>query len=258
MNVALLISGGGTTAQAIIEASRDGKLKGLVNPSVVIASRKGAGGIEKALERGIPVEVIDRTNFSSQEAFGEKILSVLVAHSIDVISQNGWLPLTPKNVLEAFPQKIINQHPGPLDPGREDFGGKGMFGARVTCARVLYCYLTKDEHPFTESTVHFVTEEFDKGSIINIVTFPFAQLDRKISLEQVLTNMPVREFIINITRKIQQELLFVEHKNVINTLLQFAKNEINHFTREEPLIPNKNIEILRKVKHIAAQLFPEG
>jgi len=256
LNVALLISGGGTTAEAIIKSSKEGVLKDLVSPVVVVSSSKDAGGIAKAQALGIPVEIVDRQVFSSQDEFGQALLAVLEKYGAQLISQNGWLPLTPKNVIEAFHNKIINQHPGPLDPGRPDFGGKGMFGARVVCARLLYCFFTNEEHPWTESTVHYVTEEFDKGTIIRSVELPFSAPDRKIGPENVEMSIPVAEYVKHVTKLIQEELLPIEHENVIQTLASLARGETPTCIREQPLVADT--QMLTQSKRLAIKLFPNG
>ncbi|MDE2026053.1 MAG: hypothetical protein KGJ07_06160 [Patescibacteria group bacterium] len=256
LRVALLISGGGTTAEAVIRSSQSGILKDMVHPAVVIASSPSAGGIAKAQALGVSTEVIDPKAFVSQEEFGKKILEAVTANNVQLISQNGWLPLTPENVVGAFSRKIINQHPGPLDPGRLDFGGKGMFGARVVCARMLYCFFTKEPHPWTESTVHFVTEEFDKGSILRVAELPFAAPDRKIAPENVESSTPVQEYIKHTTKKLQEELLDLEHENVIQTLVSLSRGDHPSFVREAPLILES--EALIVAKRLAIRLFPNG
>ena len=137
--LALLISGGGTTAQAIIRACKVGRI--LVTPALVISSTKEAGGIQKALDEGIALEdvvVISRREYGNSERFGEAILKACKQRGINVIGQYGWMVKTPPNVIAAFSQRMINQHPGPLDPGRPDFGGRGMYGKRVHCARLFF------------------------------------------------------------------------------------------------------------------------
>jgi phosphoribosylglycinamide formyltransferase-1 len=256
LKVGILISGGGTTAEAIIKSTQAGILKDLVEPAIVISSSSKAEGITKAQAFGVPVEIIERKNFPTDEAFGEKIIEVISQHEVQLVSQNGWLPLTPKNVVEKFDSKIINQHPGPLDPGRPDFGGKGMFGARVVCARLLYCFFTNEPYPWTESTIHHVTEEFDKGEIIRVVELPFAAPDRKIAPENVEGSTPVQEYILHATKQLQEELLEIEHENVIQTLASFAHGEEPSFVREQPLVTDT--EALTKAKRLATTLFPEG
>ena len=162
MNLAILLSGEGTTAARIISECRwDGKLYGM-NAALVIASRPDAGGIEKARSLGVKEEnivVIERKDFETPEAFGEAILVQCAKRNIDIIGQYGWMVMTPANVVEKYEGRMINQHPGPLDiypnapDGRagHDFGGAGMYGMRVHAARL--CFVQKTGHDFwTEAT----------------------------------------------------------------------------------------------------------
>jgi phosphoribosylglycinamide formyltransferase-1 len=257
MRVALFISGGGTTAQAIIESSQNGVLKNLVTPVVVIASKSGIGGIEKVKQSGIPIEIVDKNVYDDYTAFGDKLLTVLHHYNADFISQNGWLPLTPNNVIERYKERIINQHPGPLDPGRPDFGGKGMFGLRVICARILYCLLIKEKNPWTESTIHFVSEHIDKGDLIRVVEMQI-QLPNGINSTLLNKKESVKETIVFLTKIIQEKLLPIEHENVIQVLAQFANGEVPIYKRKIALIPKENYAILEKAKKMAIKLFPNG
>src|SRR5260221_5797867 len=123
MRIGLLISGGGTTAAAIISARKNDTLKG-VEPVCVISSSADAPGIGRIAAIGFPNEniiVIDPKDCQDSEDFGNKILNECKKHGVEFIGQYGWLCLTPKNVIENYPGMMTNQHPGPLDPGRPDF-----------------------------------------------------------------------------------------------------------------------------------------
>ncbi len=258
MRIALLISGSGSTAQAIINAAKFGKLQNLVTPAIVISSNPNAPGLAKAQELQVQTAVIEKRQYNEQKDFGNALLAELSQHHVDLISQNGWLPLLPKNVIDQFNGKIINQHLGPLDPGFPDFGGKGMYGARVMCARLIYCILTEEEFPWTEATVHYVTEEFDKGALIAVREFPFEKIDRRMTKKDIEENTSVQEFIKNKTKQLQKELLPLEHATVIEALFLLAQGKHPSFVREERLIPDENVPILLFAKKMAIQLFPEG
>ena len=167
LRVALLISGSGTTAQEIIRASKSGQLH--VEPACVIASHMHAGGIKRALQEGVPrkdILIIRRRDYSSREAFGEAILEACRKRAIDVVGQYGWMEKTPANVIEAYSHMMINQHPGPLDPGRPDFGGQGMHGLKVHFARLMFVRETGREY-WTEATTQRVDREYDKGALLH-------------------------------------------------------------------------------------------
>lgn len=258
MKLAILISGGGTTAQAIIHATKNGSLENLVTPAVVISSNPNATGLMKATQLGIPTEIVERKNYKKDEEFGKDLLQILQKYNVEFISQNGWLPLLPRNVIAEFPNHIINQHPGPLDPGYEDFGGKGMYGARVTCARLLYCLFIQNTDPWTESDIHYVTNEFDRGSLIRIVKMGLPKVERRITPEDCEYSIAVQEYVKHITEQIQAKLLPIEHENVIVSLKEFAKGRMPEKIRESRLVPEENLSVLHTAKKIAIHLFPNG
>ena len=144
--LATLISGGGTTMQEIVKACQSGAIS--MDIGCVLSSSPTAGGIEKAKRLGIPdkdIVIVDPNDFRGddkkvdQEGFGQAILRQLRKRGVTVVTQNGWLPLTPKNVIEEYVEKIFNQHPGPVP----EFGGRGMHGRRVHAARLLFVRETR-------------------------------------------------------------------------------------------------------------------
>jgi len=246
--LAILISGSGSTAEAIIKTCQEKRLEGIL-PVVVISSRSDALGIQKAKNLGVKTLVVSPKDFRSKKEFGQRLLEILQKYKIDLVSQNGWLPLTPAVVIEKYQGRIINQHPGPLDPGRKfDFGGKGMYGARVMCARLAYEWLTKEENPWTEATVHFANEEYDKGELLRVEKMALPPFRGKFN-EQILKEK---------TLEAQRRLLPLEHQNVIDGLKMLAEGKARGFRRKRPLIPRKNERILLKAKEIAFRLFPKG
>jgi len=239
MKIALLISGGGTTMEAIIKGTLNDTLKGVI-PSLVIASNSNAGGIEKALKLGIRKEdvlVIDPKSFESREKFGEKIIEECKKRNVDFIGQYGWLVMTPDNVINAFKDKIVNQHPGPLDTGRPDFGGKGMYGIRVHQSRLSFVKKVNRDY-WTEATAHRVTNKFDEGAILKREQIP-------ILLDDTAETLQIR-------------VLPVEHKVQIETLKDFINNTVSEFKRENPLILSGEEEILEECKKLAIKLYPNG
>jgi len=211
-----------------------------INPALVISSRPDAGGIERAKQCGIPegdVVVIRPKDFSSPEVFGEALLRELSERRIDIVGQYGWMVKTPENVINAYRGKLINQHPGPLDPGREDFGGKGMYGRRVHAAR-LYFVRTTNRDFWTEATAHRVEVEYDRGAVIG----------RK-RLEILASDDPV---------SLGQRLLPVEHDVQIKALEDLMQNRVIELTREQPLVQEGEEHILEESKKAAGILFPMG
>ncbi len=239
MKIALLISGGGTTAAAIISACRSGRLED-VEPACVIASSKDGGGIEKARGLGLAerdILVIDPLKFSSTEAFGEAILSACRDRGVDLIGQYGWMCLTPANVVEAYGKMMVNQHPGPLDPGHPDFGGAGMFGRRVHCARLLFVQKTGRDF-WTEAMAQRVAVNFDQGAILR-------RQQVEILPEDSVESLAAR-------------VLPVEHEVQIQTLQDFANNSVKEWLRPERLVKPGEEIILERVKAEAKRLYPQG
>lgn len=257
LRLAMLISGGGTTMNSVLEACEREELVG-VRPVVVISSDPSARGIIKARNHNIPTFVVSRKGVS-RELFGEQLLSVLRDFQVDIVSQNGWLPLTPANVVSEYQTNnmIINQHPGPLDPGRgNDFGGKGMHGSAVMCARIAYLWMSSDR-PCTESTVHAVTNNLDEGDLISIVEMNLKIPDYVIDLMD-LDKPRHQQMLRFLTQEAQDELLPLEHSNVIAALSKFGSGNATTFRRQEALVPEEKLEVLEAAKKIAVDLYPNG
>ncbi len=230
MKIALLISGGGTTMEAIIKACQNGVLAG-VTPALVIASIGSAGGIPKARNLGIKEEdilILSPKSFENSEKFGDAIINECRKRNVDFIGQYGWMVKTPENVCEEFKGRIVNQHPGPLDPGGNgDFGGAGMYGVRVHEARLQFVRKTNREF-FTEATCHRVTANFDEGKIVKRIQVEILPEDTAESL--------------------QARVLPVEHQVQIQALQDFVNNTVTEFEREVPLVLPGEESILDECK----------
>lgn len=239
LRLALLISGGGTTATAILRAITEKRLTG-VFPVCVISSDPAAKGIERVQAAGLPqdrVFVLARRQFGSAVEFGAAMLKILQKQEVNLIGQYGWHVKTPANVVGVFPERMINQHPGPIDPGRPDFGGPGMFGRRVHCARLLF--VRKVQRDFwTEATAQRVGLEYDQGAVLNKTVVPVNPDDD--------------------TQSLQERVLPIEHEVQIATLQDFADNNVHELKREEPLVRSGEESILAECKNLAALLYPLG
>lgn len=154
--LAVLASGGGSNLQALIDAHERGDLPAPV--VLVISDRAHAGALERARRHGIPAEHVGR---KQPDAEG-RIVELLREHRVDVVVLAGWLALVGPQLLAAFPDRVINIHPGPLPR----FGGKGMYGRHVHEA-VLAAGVS-DSGP----TVHLVNERYDEGPILAHVPVP--------------------------------------------------------------------------------------
>lgn len=256
IKLAILISGSGTTMEAIIQACQSKKIK-KVKPVVVISSRPDAGGIEKALKLGIKnIFIVQPDQFSERE-FGRQLIKIFKNFQINLISQNGWLAKIPDSVINQYQNRIINQHPGPLDTGRCDFGGKRMYGARVICACIIYTWLRRSGFT-TEATTHFVTSEYDQGDLIKTTPLKILPHTKKPTLYKLMTNKIWQEKLIKKTKDLQKKLLPLEYKNTIAALKLFADNKVKGFRRDKPLIPKKEVKIVNQAKKLAVKLFPYG
>lgn len=155
VRAAILVSGGGTNLQAIIDAKAAGKIPS-AELALVIASNSKAYALERAAMAGIPGVVVHKEKDETIEAYGERLLHVLREHRIDMAVLAGFLTILPKNVIRAYDHRILNIHPS-LIPS---FCGAGYYGLRVHEAA-----LNKGVK-VTGATVHFVNEIPDGGEII--------------------------------------------------------------------------------------------
>lgn len=153
--VAVLVSGGGTNLQALIDAERAGKMPS-VELALVISNNRSAYALTRAEQAGIETAVIVRKETASQEAFEAAVTEELVKHQIDFIIMAGFMSILSKNFTDRYPEKIINIHPS-LIPS---FCGKGFYGLHVHEAALAYGVKV------TGATVHFVNEIPDGGQII--------------------------------------------------------------------------------------------
>ena len=143
IRLAVFVSGGGSNLQALIDHFRSSDV---LQIAVVISNRDDAGGLERARKEGIPAVV----------ANGDEIIAVLDEHRVDLIALAGYLKLIPVEVIRRYDGRILNIHPALLPA----FGGKGMYGHHVHEA-VIASGATE-----SGATVHWVTEEYDRGAII--------------------------------------------------------------------------------------------
>ncbi|MBQ8588482.1 MAG: phosphoribosylglycinamide formyltransferase [Clostridia bacterium] len=153
--VCVLVSGGGTNLQAIIDACKSGVIKS-AEVSVVVASNPSAYALERAKNNGIPAEVVHKKMMPSQQEFEQAIIDIIERYQIDFIVLAGFMCILSENFTSRYPEKIINVHPS-LIPS---FCGKGFYGLRVHEAALSYGVKV------TGATVHFVNEIPDGGRII--------------------------------------------------------------------------------------------
>ena len=155
VRAAILVSGGGTNLQAIIDAKAAGKIPS-AELALVIASNSKAYALTRAANAGIPAIVLHKEKDESLDAYGERMLAALREYRIDVAVLAGFLTILPENVIRAYDHRILNIHPS-LIPS---FCGKGFYGLKVHEAAL------QKGVKVTGATVHFVNEIPDGGDII--------------------------------------------------------------------------------------------
>ncbi len=155
IRIAVLVSGGGTNLQALIDFEKAGN-----NPhgkiELVLSSSPKAYALERAANAGIESTVIRRKDYESQEAYDHAIVTALKEHEIDLVILAGFLSILGPEVIRAYPERIINVHPA-LIPS---FCGKGFYGLKVHEAALAKGVKV------TGATVHFVNEIPDGGRIL--------------------------------------------------------------------------------------------
>ncbi len=155
LNIAVLVSGGGTNLQALIDAQAAGEI---VNGKIacVLASKPGVYALERAAKAEIPTEVLVRKDFATMEAYDEALIATLEKHNIDLIVLAGFMTIISERVIRRFANRMINVHPS-LIPS---FCGEGFYGLRVHEAALAKGVKVSG------ATVHFVNEICDGGPII--------------------------------------------------------------------------------------------
>ena len=155
VKIAVLVSGGGTNLQALIDSEKRGELKsGKI--SLVISNKEGAYALERAKNAGIASVALARKDFENVADYSRALADKLLSEGIDLVVLAGFLTIIDEQMYEAFPNRIINVHPA-LIPS---FCGKGYYGLRVHEAA-----LEKGVR-VSGATVHIVTPECDAGPII--------------------------------------------------------------------------------------------
>ena len=153
--IAVLVSGGGTNLQALIDAQQSGIIKsGKIE--LVISSQPTAYALERAKNAGIDTAIAYKKELGSHEAFEKRIRALLDEYKIDLIVLAGFMSILSEDFTKAYPKRIINVHPS-LIPS---FCGAGFYGLRVHEAALSYGVKV------TGATVHFVNEIPDGGEII--------------------------------------------------------------------------------------------
>lgn len=166
IRLGVLISGSGTNLQAIIDAIESGVLDAQVG--VVISNHDSARGLDRARKHDIDAVYIDRSSFTSPREYNAEIRDILRAHGVDWVVMAGYMRLLGREVLDFFPNHVLNLHPAllPSFPGASGIRDAWDYGVKVTGV-----------------TVHIANEVFDEGAIIAQEAVPIAEDDTIETLE---------------------------------------------------------------------------
>lgn len=155
MKIAVLVSGGGTNLQAIIDSLSAGKITN-TTLELVVSNKPGAYALERAAKNGIQSQCVIPKDYSTREEYGEAMISLLEKHEIELVVLAGFLVILPENLVSHYAGRMINIHPS-LIPAH---CGPGYYGLKV------HESVLARGNKVTGATVHFVNEIADGGPII--------------------------------------------------------------------------------------------
>lgn len=202
--IAVLVSGGGTNLQALIDAQRrDGLGGGQI--VAVISTKAGAYALERAEKAGIPGYVLPRKSFPSNRAITEAVVKLLRELAADLVVLAGCMVIFTRELADAYPNAVMNIHPA-LIPS---FCGEGCYGLHVHEAALRYGV------KLSGATVHFVSEECDGGPIIAQKAVPVLEDDTPESLQKRIMEQAEWKLLPEAVRLFCEDRLRVEGRTVI-------------------------------------------
>ena len=200
--IAVLVSGGGTNLQALIDAQNNGIIKKGVL-SLVISNNPNASAITRAELAGITTVIVSKKECGTQTAFENKISDVLEEHEIDMIVLAGFMSILSAGFTSKYPKRIINVHPS-LIPS---FCGKGFYGLRVHEAALEYGVKV------TGATVHYVNEIPDGGEIILQKSVSVKKNETPESLQQKVMRQAEWKILPKATELVCAEIVSLRKEN---------------------------------------------
>ena len=171
--VAVLVSGGGTNLQAIIDAKAKGIIKN-AEISLVISNKASAFALERAKKAGIEAKCIAPSAFGTRELFNKALIKTLDEAKIDLVVLAGFLVIIPCEMVAKYRNRIINIHPSLLPK----YGGKGMYGMKVHEAVI------KNKEKESGCTIHYVDSGIDTGEPIMSIKVEVSESDTPESLQK--------------------------------------------------------------------------
>lgn len=205
-NIVVLVSGGGTNLQALIDAEKQGKL-GCGKITCVISSKPDAYALTRAENNGIKTRILIRRDYANIASYSIAMRDALVEENADVIVYAGFMTILDEHVCDAFPNRMINVHPA-LIPS---FCGKGFYGLRV------HEEALKKGVKVSGATVHFVTAECDAGPIILQKAVEVADGDTPESLQRRIMEQAEWRLLPEAVRLLCEEKIRVENGKTIIT-----------------------------------------
>lgn len=202
--IAVLVSGGGTNLQALIDAQQRSELGG-GEITAVISSKEGAYALERARKAGIPGYVLPRKSFDSNRAMTLALVEKLRALDIDLVVLAGCMVIFTEELVQAYPNAVMNVHPA-LIPS---FCGQGFYGLHVHEAALAYGV------KLSGATVHFVSAECDGGPIIAQKVVPVLPGDTPETLQKRIMEQAEWKLLPEAVRLFCEGRLRVEGRTVI-------------------------------------------
>ena len=202
--IAVLVSGGGTNLQALIDAQAENALGG-GQIVAVISSKAGAYALERAAKAGIPGYVLPRKDFPSNQAMTVALVELLKDMHIDLVVLAGCMIIFTQELVDAYPNAIMNVHPA-LIPA---FCGQGFYGLRVHEEALRYGV------KLSGATVHFVSAECDGGPIIAQRAVEVLADDTPESLQKRIMEQAEWKLLPEAVKLFCQDRLSVDGRNVI-------------------------------------------
>ena len=205
--IAVLVSGGGTNLQALIDAEKKGIIRsGKI--ALVISNKSDAYALERAANNGIETAVVSKKEYTTQESFEDRISELLTEKGIDIIVLAGFMCILSERFTSRYPERIINVHPS-LIPS---FCGKGFYGLKVHEAALAYGVKV------TGATVHFVNEIPDGGRII---------LQKAV---EILPGDTPEVLQRRVMEQAEWKILPEACENVCRALFEAEKQRLSHFS----------------------------
>lgn len=205
IRLAVLVSGGGTNLQAIIDACQSGQLDAEI--SIVLSSRSSAYALERAKAANISREICKPSQYPNEETYSQAILDILKPYKVDLIILAGFMSILSPSFIQAYADRIMNTHPSLLPA----FGGKGCYGRHVH--EQVLAYGAK----VSGATIMFVDEGVDAGPIILQEAVKVAETETVDSL--------------------QQKVLKIEHRLYSQAIQLFAEGRLIKEGRRIMILP---------------------